>query len=50
VMSGRMTTQAPEVDGQVFLDTPPDDVVAGQIRTVKILQAASHDLVGMVVG
>jgi ribosomal protein S12 methylthiotransferase len=49
VMSGRMTTQAPEVDGQVFLDTPPDDVQPGQIRTVKILQAASHDLVGMVV-
>jgi ribosomal protein S12 methylthiotransferase len=50
VMAGRMTTQAPEVDGQVFLDTPPDDVLPGQIRTVKILQAASHDLVGMVVG
>ena len=49
VMSGRMATQAPEVDGQVFLDTPPDDVAAGQIRTVKILQTAAHDLVGMVV-
>jgi ribosomal protein S12 methylthiotransferase len=49
VMSGRMATQAPEVDGQVFLDTPPDDVAPGQIRTVKILQSAAHDLVGMVV-
>lgn len=49
VMSGRMATQAPEVDGQVFLDAPPDDVAPGQIRTVKILQAAAHDLVGMVV-
>ncbi|MFT5684614.1 MAG: hypothetical protein ACI8RZ_005558, partial [Myxococcota bacterium] len=30
-------------------DTPPDDVAPGQMRTVKILQTAAHDLVGMVV-
>ncbi len=50
VLSGRMPTQAPEVDGQVFLDSPAEDVAAGQIRQVRILQTAQHDLVGEVVG
>ncbi|MEL6345731.1 MAG: 30S ribosomal protein S12 methylthiotransferase RimO [Myxococcota bacterium] len=49
VLSGRMATQAPEVDGQVFLDAPGGDVQAGQMRPVKIIQAADHDLVGEVV-
>ena len=49
VLCGRMRTQAPEVDGLVFLDDPPDDIKPGQIRQVKITQAAEHDLVGHVV-
>ncbi|MFT4978088.1 MAG: ribosomal protein S12 methylthiotransferase [Myxococcota bacterium] len=48
VLSGRMRTQAPEVDGQVFLDDPPEDVKPGQIRQVTITQAADHDLVGYI--
>ena len=49
VLAGRARTQAPEVDGVVFLDDPPEDVRPGQIRQVKITQAADHDLVGYVV-
>jgi len=49
VFSGRLRTQAPEVDGQVFLDTPPDDVTAGQIRMVRIDRTSEYDLVGTVV-
>ena len=49
VMGGRLETQAPEVDGQVYLDTPPDDVCAGQIRQVRIERTSDYDLVGTVV-
>ena len=49
VIGGRLKTQAPEVDGQVYLDTPPDDVCAGQIRQVRIERTSDHDLVGTVV-
>jgi len=49
VWTGRLPTQAPEVDGQVFLDTPPEDIAAGQIRPVRIMRASEYDLVGAVV-
>jgi ribosomal protein S12 methylthiotransferase len=49
VLTGRLRTQAPEVDGQVFLDAPPDDVAAGQIRMVHIDRTSDYDLVGTVV-
>ncbi len=49
VISGRLRTQAPEVDGQIFLDEPPDDVKAGQIRMVRIDRTSDYDLVGTVV-
>ena len=49
VIAGRTRVQAPEVDGVVFLDDPPEEVQPGQIRQVKITQAAEHDLVGVVV-
>jgi ribosomal protein S12 methylthiotransferase len=48
VVGGRLRTQAPEVDGQVFLDAPPDNVVAGQIRMVRIDRTSDYDLVGTV--
>jgi ribosomal protein S12 methylthiotransferase len=48
VLSGRMRTQAPEVDGQVFFDDPPDNIQPGQIRQVRITKTADHDLVGHV--
>ena len=49
VLVGRLSTQAPDVDGQVFLDDPPDDVRAGQFRQVRITRTSDYDLVGTVV-
>lgn len=49
VWVGRLATQAPDVDGQVYLDDPPDDLIAGQIRQVRITRASDYDLVGQVV-
>lgn len=48
VWSARLPTQAPEVDGQVFLDAAPEDLRAGQLRAVEITRATDHDLVGRV--
>jgi ribosomal protein S12 methylthiotransferase len=49
VITGRLETQAPEVDGQVFLEMPPDDILPGQIRMVRIDRSSDYDLVGTVV-
>jgi ribosomal protein S12 methylthiotransferase len=49
VLCGRTAAQAPDVDGQVFLDATEEDVLAGQIRSVRITRAADYDLVGQVV-
>jgi len=49
VVTGRLETQAPEVDGQVFFDSPPTDMAPGQIRKVRIDRASDYDLVGTVV-
>ena len=48
VWSARLASQAPEVDGQVFLDAAPEDLRAGQLRSVEITRATEHDLVGRV--
>ena len=48
VITGRLETQAPDVDGSVYLDAP-DDVEPGQIRKVRIDRASDYDLVGTVV-
>jgi ribosomal protein S12 methylthiotransferase len=50
VFCGRMANQAPDVDGQVFLDEAPEDVQAGQFRKVRITRVSEYDLVGQVVG
>ncbi len=42
---GRLPTQAPDVDGQVYLNEAPEDIRAGQFRTVRISRATAHDLV-----
>src|SRR3977135_2481765 len=47
VMAGRHAGQAPDVDGQVYLGG--GEVERGQIRRVKITQAADYDLVGDVI-
>ncbi|MBX2800307.1 MAG: 30S ribosomal protein S12 methylthiotransferase RimO [Myxococcales bacterium] len=44
VMRGRMQTQAPDVDGQVFL--PVIEASVGSLVDVRITQAANYDLVG----
>jgi len=49
VLVGRLPTQAPEIDGSVFLDDPPEDVSAGQIRQVRITRTSDYDLVGRVI-
>ena len=46
VLTGRLATQAPDVDGQVFLSETGPEVRAGQFRRVRITRAAAHDLVG----
>ena len=49
VLVGRLPTQAPEVDGAVFLDGAPEEVTAGQIRQVRITRSSDYDLAGRVV-
>ncbi|MCK6506830.1 30S ribosomal protein S12 methylthiotransferase RimO [Myxococcota bacterium] len=49
LLVGRTQTQAPDVDGVVFLDGPGPEVVPGRFVDVRITQAAEHDLVGRVV-
>jgi ribosomal protein S12 methylthiotransferase len=48
VWQGRLATQAPEVDGVVYLNDGP--VKAGVIQMVKITETHAYDLVGEVVG
>ncbi|MCO4744433.1 MAG: 30S ribosomal protein S12 methylthiotransferase RimO [Proteobacteria bacterium] len=50
LLRGRTETQAPEVDGQVYITRAPDDVAVGQIRPFLIKQAGDHDLVGEIIG
>ncbi len=47
VMAGRHEGQAPEIDGQVYLSG--GEVERGQMRRVRITQAADYDLVGDVI-
>jgi ribosomal protein S12 methylthiotransferase len=46
LLRGRTDRQAPDVDGQVFINDAPEDVVVGQIRSLRITQAGDYDLVG----
>jgi ribosomal protein S12 methylthiotransferase len=48
VWAARLPTQSPEIDGQVYVVSPPEDLRAGQFRTVRITRASAHDLVGEV--
>ena len=49
VLTARLASQAPDVDGCVFLDGPPADVRPGQYRQVRITRASEYDLVGRIV-
>ncbi|MGK0345399.1 MAG: ribosomal protein S12 methylthiotransferase [Myxococcota bacterium] len=50
LLRGRTWFQAPDVDGQVYINSAPEDVQIGQIRAVRITEAGDYDLVGEVVG
>ncbi len=45
ILRGRMATQAPDVDGQVYLLSAPAGVRAGQFVNAKITKASAYDLV-----
>ena len=49
VLVGRLASQAPDVDGSVWLSETDETVRAGQFRRVRITKATAHDLVGEVV-
>jgi len=50
VQMARHAGQAPEIDGQVYLEGPEvEDARPGEIRRVVVTQAADYDLVGEVV-
>jgi ribosomal protein S12 methylthiotransferase len=46
LLSGRLMSQAPEVDGQVFVTSIPAGAKAGDVLPCRIVQAADYDLVG----
>jgi len=46
LLRGRTAWQAPDVDGQVYIVSPPPDVAVGQIRPLRITRAGDYDLVG----
>ena len=49
VQVGRMATQAPEVDGQVYIDNSDlTEIEAGSFINVRITQAEEYDLAGVV--
>ncbi len=48
VIVGRLPSQAPDVDGQVWLSETDEGVRAGQLRRVRITKATAHDLVAEV--
>ncbi|RPJ60958.1 MAG: 30S ribosomal protein S12 methylthiotransferase RimO, partial [Acidobacteria bacterium] len=51
VWAGRLSTQAPEIDGVVYLNDGIDENVRpGDIREVLVAEAFDYDLVGAVVG
>jgi ribosomal protein S12 methylthiotransferase len=50
LLSGRLESQAPEIDGAVLInDSAVDDVTVGDFRTVQITEAHEYDLIGKVV-
>ncbi len=49
LLRGRTDRQAPDVDGQVFIQNAPEGVAIGQIRDVRIAQTGDYDLVGEIV-
>ncbi|MFK7929570.1 MAG: 30S ribosomal protein S12 methylthiotransferase RimO [Myxococcota bacterium] len=49
LLRGRAQSQAPDVDGQVYIASAPSGVRVGEIRRLRVTQAADYDLVGELV-
>jgi ribosomal protein S12 methylthiotransferase len=49
LLRGRTSRQAPDVDGQVYITSPPTGVRVGDIRRLRVTQTADYDLVGELV-
>jgi len=49
LLRGRTRFQAPDVDGQVYIVNAPTGVRVGDIRRLRVTQAADYDLVGELV-
>jgi len=49
LLVARLPTQAPDVDGQVFVTRAPGGIKAGDVVPCKIVQASPYDLVGELV-
>ena len=49
VKVARMETQAPDVDGVVYLDEAPEWVQPGMFVEVEITDVSNYDLVGIVI-
>ena len=46
LLEGRMPSQAPDVDGKVYITSAPAGVNAGEIHPCRITQVTAYDLVG----
>lgn len=46
LLRGRTARQAPDVDGQVYIVSPPEDAAIGQIRPMRVTRTGEYDLVG----
>jgi ribosomal protein S12 methylthiotransferase len=46
LLRGRLATQAPDVDGQVYIQRAPESVRIGQILPLRVTQVGDYDLVG----
>lgn len=49
LLVARLPTQAPDVDGQVFVTRSPPGIRAGDLVQCRITQASAYDLVGELV-
>jgi len=48
---GRLESQAPEIDGICLInDSEVGEIRAGELRTIRITRALTHDLIGTVIG
>lgn len=50
LMRGRLETQAPDVDGQVYISNPSPELAIGDFVRVRIDQVSDYDLAGEAIG